>query len=288
MAEILAHTLSPEATAAHLGSELNQGIAEQEAQRRLAEQGPNELREDPPATLLERLWDQFNNFVIILLVVAAVISAIVGAYTGEGYTDAIAIIAIVALNTILGVVQEGRAEAALRALKKMSAPEATVLREGRIHGVPSREVVAGDVVVLETGNYVPADVRLIDGFNLTIDEAPLTGESVPVKKTPEATMEVDASLGDRRNMAFMGSMVTYGRGRGLVVGTGMRTEIGKIAEMLQSQEDPPTPLQQRLDQLGKWLGWATLIICAIVFAVGVLRLINANPIADLGAWLGMT
>ena len=287
MAEILAHTLSAEETAMRLSSDLTRGLTEAEVQRRLAESGPNELREDPPDTLLQMFIAQFNNFIVILLIVAAIVSAIVGAYTGEGYTDAIAIVAIIALNAVLGVVQEGRAEAALRALKKMTAPEALVVRDGHVNPVPGRDVVPGDLVILETGHYVPADVRLVEGFNLTIDEAPLTGESVPARKRPDGLFGEDVTLGDRHNMAFMGSMVSYGRGRGLVVTTGMQTEIGKIAEMIQSYEDPPTPLQQRLDQLGKWLGWATLVICAIVFAVGVLRLISATPIQDVGAWLGM-
>ena len=287
MAEILAHTLSAEETAMRLSSDLKRGLTAAEVQRRLVESGPNELREDPPATLLQMFIAQFNNFIVILLIVAAIVSAIVGAYTGEGYTDAIAIVAIIALNAVLGVVQEGRAEAALRALKKMTAPEALVVRDGHVNPVPGRDVVPGDLVILETGNYIPADVRLVEGFNLTIDEAPLTGESVPTRKRPDGVFGEDVTLGDRHNMAFMGSMVSYGRGRGLVVTTGMQTEIGKIAEMIQSYDDPPTPLQQRLDQLGKWLGWATLVICAIVFAVGVLRLVSATPIQDLGAWLGM-
>ncbi len=280
------HTLPAAEVAQRLQSNLTYGLDDDQIAPRLAQYGPNELREEPPPTLLQMLWDQFNNFVVILLIVAAIISAIVGAYTGEGYTDALAIIAIVALNAILGVIQEGRAEAALRSLKKMTAPEARVVRGGKIVTIPSRDVLPGDVVILETGNYVPADVRLFEGFNLTIDEAALTGESVPVEKSPDAIVSADAALGDRQNMAFMGSMITYGRGKGLVVATGMNTEIGHIAELIQSYEDPPTPLQQRLDQLGKWLGMATLAICAIVFLVGTARLIATNPISDLGVWLG--
>lgn len=285
MPEFNPHMLAVEDVAAQLQTDLSNGISEEEAQRRLAQVGPNELREVPPPTLLEMLWEQFNNFVVMLLVIAAIISAIVGAYTGEGYTDALAIVAIVALNTILGVVQEGRAEAALRALKKMTAPEAHVVRDGKIKNVASRDVVPGDIVLLDTGNYIPADVRVSEGYNLTIDEAPLTGESVPVQKRPSDILGEDSTLGDRRNMAFMSSMVSYGRGRGLVVNTGMQTEIGRIAEMIQSYEEPATPLQQRLDQLGRWLGIATLVICAIVFSVGVIRLASANPITDLGAWV---
>ncbi len=286
MPDLNVHTLPVDEVARRLQSDHSHGLSEEEARQRLAQHGPNELREEPPPTLLQMLWEQFNNFVVILLIVAAIISAMVGAYTGEGYTDALAIVAIVALNAILGVIQEGRAEAALRALKKMASPEARVLRDGKVRDIPSREVVPGDIVLLETGNYVPADVRLVEGFNLTIDEAALTGESIPVQKRPTMILEEDAPLGDRRNMAFMGSVVTYGRGKGLVVQTGMNTEIGRIAELIQSYEEPPTPLQSRLDQLGRWLGWATLVICGIVFAVGVLRMLGVNPATDLRAWLG--
>ena len=287
MPDLNAHTLTVEESCSRLQSDLTNGLSEQEVTQRLSQYGLNELREEPPPTLLEMLWQQFNNFVVILLIVAAIISAIVGAYTGEGYTDALAIVAIVALNAVLGVVQEGRAEAALRALKKMTAPEAHVVRDGKIKSIASRDVVPGDVVLLDTGNYIPADVRLIEGFNLTIDESPLTGESVPVQKRPNDVLGEDATLGDRRNMAFMGSMVTYGRGRGLVAHTGMQTQIGRIAEMIQGYDEPDTPLQQRLDQLGRWLGIATLVICAIVFSVGVIRLVIANPIDDLGTWFGL-
>ncbi|GAB4574015.1 MAG: calcium-transporting P-type ATPase, PMR1-type [Anaerolineae bacterium] len=285
MQDLQAHTLPVEEIAARLETNLETGLSEAEASRRLAAFGNNELREEPPPTLLEMLWEQFNNFVVILLIVAAIISAIVGAYTGEGYTDALAIVAIVVLNAVLGIVQEGRAEAALRALKKMTAPEAHVIRDGRIKNIASRDVVPGDIVLLDTGNYIPADVRLTEGFNLTIDESPLTGESVPVAKRPGEILSEDAPLGDRRNMAFMGSMISYGRGKGLVVHTGMNTQIGRIAEMIQSYDEPATPLQQRLDQLGRWLGIATLIICAVVFLVGVLRMAAVHPIDDLGAWL---
>ncbi|MGQ9667102.1 MAG: cation-translocating P-type ATPase, partial [Anaerolineae bacterium] len=212
------------------------------------------------------LLGQFNNFLIIILLVASIISILLGEFIDAG-----AIIAIVVLNAVLGVVQESKAEEALAALKKMAAPEAHVLRDGHLISIPAREVVPGDVVVLETGNYVPADVRLVESANLRIEEASLTGESVPAKKDAGALLPADAPLGDRRNMAFMGTLVTYGRGRGIVVATGMRTQIGRIAAMIQEVEEEPTPLQQKLDQLGKWLGIAALVICGVVFLVGVLR-----------------
>ena len=279
------HALPIEQVVAELGSDLKQGLSQSQAEERLIEYGPNELHEQPPPTLWQMLLAQFDNFVVILLIIAAIVAGVVGVYTGEGLTDTFAIILIVILNAALGVVQEGRAEAALRALKKMSAPEARVLREGELKVIPSGEVVPGDIIILETGNYVPADARLTESFNLTIDESQLTGESVAVDKEPDVVLPEDASLGDRHNMAYMGSMVAYGRGKGIVTSTGMNTEIGHIAEMLQSYEEEQTPLQRRLDQLGKWLGLATLAICTIVFAVGFLRLITATPIVDFGGWV---
>jgi Ca2+-transporting ATPase len=223
------------------------------------------------------LLDQFNNFVVIILIVAAIISFGIGIHaygeTGEftEFVEAGAIIAIVILNAIIGVVQEGKAEEALAALKKMSSPDAHVVRGGHRITLPARELVPGDIVLLEAGNHVPADLRLLDTANLKIDEASLTGESVPVEKHADQTLAPAAPLGDRRNMAYMGTTVTYGRGRGVVTATGMQTEIGHIAEMIQSYEEEPTPLQVKLDQLGKWLGWACLAICGVVFVVGVLR-----------------
>ena len=247
------------------------GLSQAEAVMRLHRFGPNQLREIPPPGLLEMLWAQFNNFVVWMLIAAAVISAIIGVYAEEGYTEALAIIAIVILNAIIGMVQERRAENALRELQKMAAPEAHVLRDGRVQLVPARELVPGDVVILETGNYVPADLRLIETINLKINEAALTGESEPVRKRADLLVDADASLGDRSNLAFMGTVVTYGRGRGVVIATGMETEIGRIAELLQSYEEEETPLQRRLNHLGKLLGYATLVICGIVFGVGILR-----------------
>lgn len=237
-----------------------------EAARRLEKFGPNELKEAPPTTFWQMLWEQFNNFVVILLIVAAVISALLG-----DYFEAAAIMAIVILNAALGVFQERRAEQALAALRKLAAPEAHVLRDGSRQMVPASELVPGDLVLLEAGNYVPADIRLLEAINLRVEEAALTGESVPVQKDASATLESDIPLGDRKNTAFMGTIVNYGRGRGLVVATGMYTQIGIIAEMLQSVQNEPTPLQRRLDRLGKTLGWAALVVCGLVFVVGLLQ-----------------
>ena len=260
------HTLSVSETIEALNASEARGLSTAIAKQRFADHGPNELAEKPRPGFWALLLNQFNNFLIIILIVASIISLFLGEYIDAG-----AIMAIVILSAVMGVVQESKAEEALAALKKMVAPEATVIRDGRTHTVRARELVPGDVVILETGNYVPADVRLIDSINLSVEEASLTGESVPTKKSAGVQLPEDASLGDRHNMAFMSTMITYGRGRGVVVATGMQTEIGLIAEMIQAVEEEPTPLQVKLDQLGRWLGIGALALCALVFLVGILR-----------------
>lgn len=242
------------------------GLTAQEASRRLEQLGPNELAEAPRPTLWRMLLEQFNNFIVIILIVASLVSALLG-----DYIEAAAILAIVVLNAILGVIQERRAEEALAALRRMAAPEAHVIRDGRRLTLPARELVQGDIVLLEAGNYVPADLRLLESANLRVEEAALTGESVAVEKDARVTLFQDIPLGDRRNTAFMGTLVSYGRGKGVVVSTGMHTQIGMIATMLQLVQEEPTPLQQRLNQLGKLLGWAALAVCGLVFVVGWIR-----------------
>jgi Ca2+-transporting ATPase len=271
------HTHTPEEAIATLESDVQYGLSPQDAEQRLQAYGANELQEKPPRTFWQMLLEQFNQFLVLILIAAAVLSAVIGwnGYTHSGDTtefiDAAAIMAIVILNAILGVVQEGRAEEALAALKKMAAPNARVLRGGHVLTIPARELVPGDIVLLETGNFVPADVRLIDSVNLRIEEASLTGESVPVGKRATAHVSAQAPLGDRDTLAFMSTMVTYGRGQGVVVATGMQTEIGKIAEMIQEYEEEPTPLQMKLDQLGRWLGIAALVLCGLVGLIGIVR-----------------
>jgi Ca2+-transporting ATPase len=260
------HALSREEVLNKLDTGLDQGLSETQAGERLEKYGYNQLEEGKKTTFLQMVIAQLNSFVVILLIVAAVISAFLGEIV-----DSVAIITIVILNTIMGVVQESRAQNALDALKKMAAPEAMVLRGGRRVSVPSRELVPGDIVFLETGNYVPADVRLLEAVNLRIDEAALTGESVPVEKNAASVFEAESALGDRKNTAFSGTVVTYGRGKGVVVSTGMHTQIGLIATMLQSVEEEETPLQKRLDQLGKTLGYACLVISGLVFLSGMLE-----------------
>ncbi|MGW8249615.1 MAG: cation-translocating P-type ATPase, partial [Anaerolineales bacterium] len=260
------HAVEAEQVLRELDVQAEGGLSSDEARRRLETYGPNELKEAPATTFWQMLWEQFNNFVVILLIVAAVVSALLG-----DMIEAAAIMAIVILNAALGVFQERRAEQALAALRKLAAPEAHVIRDGSHQTVPANQVVPGDLVLLEAGNFVPADVRLLEAVNLRVEEAALTGESVPVQKDASAVLESDIPLGDRKNTAFMGTIVNYGRGRGLVVATGMYTQIGIIAEMLQSVQVEPTPLQRRLDSLGKTLGWAALAVCALVFFVGLLQ-----------------
>ncbi len=267
------HALTPEETLHQLATPPDTGLTSEEAARRLESYGPNQLEEAPGITFWQMLIDQFNSFVVILLIVAAVISAALG-----DLEEAAAIMAIVVLNATLGVVQESRAEQALAALKKLATPEAQVIRDGQRQSVTSTKLVPGDIVLLEAGNYIPADIRLLEAANLRIEEAALTGESVPVQKDANIRLEADIPLGDRKNTTFMGTLVSYGRGRGVVVSTGMHTQIGLIAEMLQAVENEPTPLQRRLDQLGKLLGLATLIICGVVFAVSIWRFTDLSII----------
>ena len=260
------HTLGADAVASALATHPQHGLTSSEAARRLQQYGPNELREKPRPGFWQLVLAQLNNFVVILLIVASVVSVLLGDWVEAG-----AILLIVVLNAILGVVQESRAEEALAALKQMASPDAQLLRDGHRIAVPARDLVPGDVVVLEAGNFIPADIRLIEGVNLRVEEAALTGESVPVQKDAALVLGEKATLGDRKNSVFMGTLVSYGRGRGIVVSTGMRTQLGLIADMLQQVETEETPLQARLDQLGKTLGIGALGIVAVVFALGAAR-----------------
>jgi Ca2+-transporting ATPase len=244
----------------------DKGLSQEDARQRLAKFGPNELTERPRPGFLALLWEQFNNYLVIILIIAAVIAVLLGEYV-----DAVAIMCIVVLNAVIGVVQESKAEQAIEALKKMAAPNAQVMRDGHQMTAPARELVPGDIVLLDAGNYVPADMRLATAVNLKVEEASLTGESVPVEKNAGIVLDPEVPLGDRRNSAFMGTLITYGRGKGLVTGTGMRTQIGLIAEMIQSYTEEDTPLQRKLEHLGKVLGTACLAICAIVLIYGLVR-----------------
>lgn len=242
------------------------GLSPEEASNRLKQYGLNELKEKEKESLLSKVIKQLKDFLVLILIAASVVSGIVGEIS-----DAIIIIAIVIVNAVLGVVQEGKAEQALAALQKMSSPNARVIRNGSIQIMPAKNLVSGDLVLIEAGDSVPADLRLVESVNLKVEEASLTGESVPVDKDAQAVFNTDMPIGDRKNMAYMSTVTTYGRGRGIVVGTGSNTQIGKIAEAIQSYKDETTPLQKKLNELGKWLGISCLIVCILVFGIGFLR-----------------
>ncbi|QPG03659.1 cation-translocating P-type ATPase [Latilactobacillus sakei] len=244
-----------------------QGLTQEQVEKRLAENGRNQLTEKKRKSLAIRFLEQFKDFMIIVLLVAAMIAG----FLAHEWPDAFIILAVVILNAIFGVFQEAKAEQAIDALKEMATPDAHVRRDGEIVTIKSEELVVGDIVLLEAGDIVPADLRLLESAALKIEESALTGESVPVDKTVDTLTDPESGIGDRTNMAFMNSNVTYGRGVGVVTGTGMQTEVGKIAGMLNQADETTTPLQMNLSQLGKSLTIMILIIAAIVFVVGYLR-----------------
>ncbi|MDI5951585.1 cation-translocating P-type ATPase [Streptococcus equi subsp. zooepidemicus] len=260
------YTQSEETVLAQLESS-RKGLTSTEAQQRLAAYGRNELDEGEKRSLFMKFLDQFKDLMIIILVAAAFLSVVTEGM--EGLTDAIIILAVVILNAAFGVYQEGQAEAAIEALKSMSSPLARVRRDGHVIEVDSKELVPGDIVLLEAGDVVPADMRLLEVNSLKIEEAALTGESVPVEKDLSREVSADAGIGDRVNMGYQNSNVTYGRGMGVVTNTGMYTEVGHIAGMLANADETDTPLKQNLDNLSKILTYAILVIAAVTFAVGV-------------------
>lgn len=259
------------------------GLTPEQAAARLARDGRNVLTEPPKPSLVKRFFQQLADPMILVLLAAALISAITSAYAHESFADVIIILIVVIINAVLGVYQESKAEQAIAALKELSAAHSRVLRGGKLVTVPSEELVAGDVLVLEAGDAVPADARVLESASLRAEEAALTGESVPVAKAPDAlTAAGDIGLGDRSNMLYLGSSIVYGRGRAVVTATGMHTEMGHIADALTQTQEHKTPLQLRLTQLSRILTWLVLGICAVVFAVGVLRAgtINGRVVLD--------
>lgn len=255
-----------EQTASDLNINIKTGLSPEEASERIQKYGPNQLEGGKEKSVLSMVAEQLKDFLVLILMVAAVVSI----FLGES-VEGIVILAIVVLNTFLGVSQERKASDALKALKEMASPTTKVLRSGKTLEIPSHEVVPGDIVILDAGDYIPADLRIIESINLKIDESALTGESVPVEKDAHATIDADAGVGDRINSAFMSTVITYGRGKGIVTETGMKTQIGNIATMLNDKEEEATPLQKKLDQLGKLLGIVCLVIVGIIFLMGVLR-----------------
>lgn len=253
-------------TAKELEVNVAVGLTEEEAQERSVKYGKNRLEGGKEKSILQMALEQLKDFLVIILIIAAVVSIILGE-TLEG----VIIIAIVILNTFLGVYQENKASNALKALKEMASPHAKVFRNEQVVEVASLDVVPGDIAIMEAGDYIPADVRLIEVVNLKVDEAALTGESVPVEKDADVVLAEDASLGDRINCAYMGTVVTYGRGKGIITDIGMETQMGNIADMLNDVPDETTPLQKKLDSLGKVLGIVCLAVCGVIFLLGLLR-----------------
>ena len=252
-----------------------EGLSTQEAEARLAANGKNKLAEAKKDSLLKRFVDQLTDPMIIILLAAAAISGVLAVVEGESFADVIIILAVVIVNAVLGVYQENKAEKAIEALQEMSAATSKVLRDGKIQTVHSEDLVVGDIVLLEAGDAVPADGRLIENASLKVEEAALTGESVPVTKFIDIINLTDSSkdvpLGDRKNMVYMGSTIVYGRGKAVITATGMDTEMGKIADALAQAEEGQTPLQIKLSQLSKILTWLVLGICVVIFAVQILR-----------------
>ena len=255
------------------------GLTEEEASKRLEKYGANNLKEKKKESLFIKFIKQFNDFMIIVLIIAAIISAIVAKTNGSGdYIDSIIIIAIVIFNAIMGLIQEEKAEKSLEALKKMSAPNAKVRRNGKIREIEASQVVPGDVVMLEAGNYVPADCRLIDSYNLQIEESSLTGETLPTSKQADVILNANTAIGDLKNMAFATTIVVNGHAEAVVVETGMNTKVGQIAGMIIENESPETPLQKKLGEVGKTLAITCMIICGLIFLIGIWKQI---PITEM-------
>ncbi|MGN1383916.1 MAG: cation-translocating P-type ATPase [Clostridia bacterium] len=263
-------------TSEYFKTDLKKGLNLEGVEESRKKYGINELKAKKKKTLLIKFLEQFKDFMIIILIIAALVSGIIGYIENEGITDSIIILIVVIMNAIIGVAQESKAEKSLEALQKLSSHVAKVIRNGELIIIPSKELVPGDIVVLETGDYVPADLRIIEAVNLKVQEASLTGESVPVEKNIEAISDEKVGIGDRTNMLFASSLITYGRGKGIVVETGMNTEVGKIASIINDTNETETPLQEKLNKLGKTLGIGALIICAVIFVIGLLY--GKNPL----------
>ena len=254
-----------------LETNIQNGLTENDVKTKREKYGLNMLKAKKKASLLQRFIEQFKDFSIIVLIIAAIVSGFVGISQGEGITDTIIILIVVLANAIIGIAQESKAEKSLEALQKLTDHASKVIRDGKIKVIPAKELVPGDIVVLDTGDYIPADLRVIEAVNLKTQESSLTGESVPVEKTTKTIEKTDVGIGDRTNMLFSSSLITYGRGKGIVVQTGMNTEVGKIAGMLDNTEKQITPLQEKLNKLGKTLGIAALAICAFIFIIGLIQ-----------------
>lgn len=269
------HMLRTEEVARRLKTSVKLGLAEDEIVSRKEKYGENKLEEKKKESIAIRFIKQFNDFMIIILIIASIISAVTSYLQGENdYIDSIIIIAIVILNAIMGLVQEARAEKSIESLKKLTPQIAKTMRNGKLQEINAEELVPGDIIELEAGNYVPADCRIIEAFNLKIEESSLTGETEPVEKNSSEILKEKMPLGDMKNMGFMGSIVVSGHGKAIVTDTGMSTKIGKIANMIIEEEAPETPIQKKLSEVGKTLGVVCLVICAIIYVIGILKKIE--------------
>lgn len=269
------HTLRKEEVLKKLKTDEKKGLNKNEVLERQKKDGKNKLADKKKESIIIKFFKQFNDFMIIILIIASIISAIVAKIQGENdYIDSIIIIGIVIFNAIMGVIQEAKAEKSIESLKKMTPQKSKVIRDGIIEEINSEELVPGDIIILEAGNYIPADCRILEGYNLKIEESALTGETIPSEKDSNTICKKDIPLGDMKNLAFMSSITVNGHGKAVVTDIGMNTQVGKIANMIIENEAPETPIQKKLAQVGKILGVACLIICIIIFIIGIIKQIQ--------------
>lgn len=268
-------TIKKEDVLREFGTNSKNGLTEEEVKKRQNKYGKNRLKDKPKENIFVKFIKQFNDFMIIILIIASIVSAVISTIQGQNdYIDSIIIIGIVILNALMGVIQEAKAEKSIEALKKMTPPHAKVVRNRHTKEVLAEDLVPGDIIILEAGNYVPADSRLIECFNLKIEESSLTGETEGIEKNENIIVNKDAPLGDQKNMAFMSSIVVNGHAKAVVTEIGMNTNVGKIANMIIEDKAPETPIQKQLGEVGKMLGVTCLAICMVIFVIGIIKKIE--------------
>ena len=271
-------TIKKEDVLREFGTNSKNGLTEEEVKKRQNKYGKNRLKDKPKENIFVKFIKQFNDFMIIILIIASIVSAVISTLQGQNdYIDSIIIIGIVILNALMGVIQEAKAEKSIEALKKMTPPHAKVVRNRHTKEVLAEDLVPGDIIILEAGNYVPADSRLIECFNLKIEESSLTGETEGMEKNENIIVNKDAPLGDQKNMAFMSSIVVNGHAKAVVTEIGMNTNVGKIANMIIEDKAPETPIQKQLGEVGKMLGVTCLAICMVIFVTSVGLAVAAIP-----------
>ena len=268
-------TIKKEDVLREFGTNSKNGLTEEEVKKRQNKYGKNRLKDKPKENIFVKFIKQFNDFMIIILIIASIVSAVISTLQGQNdYIDSIIIIGIVILNALMGVIQEAKAEKSIEALKKMTPPHAKVVRNRHTKEVLAEDLVPGDIIILEAGNYVPADSSLIECFNLKIEESSLTGETEGIEKNENIIVNKDAPLGDQKNMAFMSSIVVNGHAKAVVTEIGMNTNVGKIANMIIEDKAPETPIQKQLGEVGKMLGVTCLAICMVIFVIGIIKKIE--------------